>query len=454
MKRNRFKNRAYNVNQQPYSAFGAEQRRSNGGSTDERRNLSNRISPVQLQRLRQDIGSWREAMNEAESAWFPHRIKMHRLYIDTVLNGHVTGCMERRKDLTLLRGFTLKQGKDELPEDHDLLKMFRREWFDLVVNYALDALAYGYSLVSLGDIVQDNFVNASLVRRWHISPDRLNVTAFTYTLSGANFLEEPYADWHIWVPTVNENGVGSCGYGYLYRVALYEIFLRNTLGFNGDFIELFAMPYRVAKTTKTEEGERKLVEEAVQSMGAAGWAVLDPLDEIEFLEAGNAGTGYTAYESMEERCQKVISKIILGHADAMDSVPGKLGSGQGEDNSPVAKALKAKQTKDGIFIERIVNEQLLPKMRNLGFRIPEGIEWKLKNDEEREAFRAREDASNKVTAEIAQTMKNAGLKMDAKYFTDRTGIVAEEVEEPAPVSPEEARQVEKIKNQLNDIYSL
>ncbi|MCA6513896.1 MAG: DUF935 family protein [Chitinophagaceae bacterium] len=452
-KRNRLRNvkNAFSANTQPvtFGAPGSVAVRQGGGSTDPQRNLTNRIAPVQLQRLRHDVAMWREAVIEAENAWYPHRVKMQRLYIDTILNGHVYSLMERRKDLTLLRDYSFK---DEKGEDIDELKqLFNAEWFDLLVGYILDALFFGYSLVSLGDIESDQFTNTSLIRRWNVSPDRLNVPEFIYSLSGSKFAEEPYKDWHIWVSTPSENGVGTCGYGLFYKIALYEIFLRNTLGYNGDFVELFAMPYRVGKTTKTEEAERAELEAAIQNMGSAGWALIDPMDEIEFLENSMAGTGYAAYESLEERCEKKVSKIVLGHEDAVSSTPGRLGSGQGEE-SPVASALKDKQVKDGKFVERIINGQLLPKMRNLGFKLPENIRFEYKNDAEKESFRAREDASNKVTAEIAQTMKNAGLKMDAKYFEERTGIKTSEAEEIEQESEEEKAQAENVQNQLRNLY--
>jgi phage gp29-like protein len=445
----------FNANTQPvtYGAPGSVAVRQGGGSTDIVRNLTNRIAPVQLQRLRHDVAMWREAVSEAENAWYPHRVKMQRLFIDTILNGHVFSLMDRRKDLTLLRDWCFK---DEKGEEVEAIKdMFNQNWFDTIIGYSLDALFFGYSLISLGDIEGDQFKSTSLIRRWNVSPDRINVAEFIYSLSGAKFADEPYKDWHLWVPTNSENGVGTCGYGLFYKIALYEIFLRNTLGYNGDFVELFAMPYRIGKTTKTEEGERAELENAIQNMGSAGWAIIDPMDEIEFLESSISGTGYTAYESLEMRCEKKVSKIILGHSDAIDSTPGKLGATQGEDN-PIAAALRDKQVRDGKFIERTVNGQLLPKMRNLGFKIPEGIRFEYKNDQEKEAFRTKQDASNKVTAEIAQVMKNAGLKMDPKYFEERTGIKAEEIVEPKTGGPEggedEEKEVKRVQNRLESLY--
>lgn len=419
------------------------------------RNLSTVISPVQLQRLRHDVQMWRQAIDEAEQAWYPHRVRMQRLYIDTILNGHVFSLMERRKDLSLLRDFKICDGRGE--ENEEWSEYFRdQEWFSLFLAYGLDALFFGYSLISLGDVKNDAFPDLSLVRRWNVSPDRLNVARYVYSLSGVQFLEEPWSDWHIWISTQSENGATNCGYGLFYKIGLYEILLRNTLGFNADFIELYGMPYRVGKTTKTTEDERAEMEQALQSMGSAGYAILDPQDEITFLETRLSGTGWESYSNLEGRCIKVVSKLILGHEDAASSTPGKLGAGGDKEDNPITMAMLGKQTKDGRFLENVVNKSLLPRMRNLGFNIPQELKFKFKNDEEKEAFRQREDKSNQATAGVFKTIKDAGGKPDWKYFTDRTGIPVEEMPEPVPVigqtGKEEGKFNDRIQNKLNRLY--
>lgn len=418
------------------------------------RNLRNIISPVQLQRMRTDIQMWRDAITEAERAYYPFRVKMQRMYIDTILNGHVFSVMERRKDLTTLRKFKLSESQTDKSNEEWTNYFQNAQWFKDFVEYSLDALFFGYSLISLGDIVDQNVKDVSIIPRWFVSPDRHVVGTFIYSPSGKDFREEPYADWHCYVKTKSDNGVSPCGYGLFYQIAKYEIYLRNTLGYNADFVELYAMPYRVGKTTKTNETERAELEAAVRDMGSAGYAIIDPNDEIEFLESVKSGTGYTAYDNLELRCQKAVSKIVLGHADAMDSIPGKLGSQSGENN-PIHEALEDKKTKDGQFIENVVNELLFPKLRNLGIVIPEGLKFMFLNDKELMKARIAEDTANKTTAEVAQTMKNAGLKMDPKYFSERTGIPTEEIEEPKEVpSEDDLRNQKQVKNKLAELYKI
>lgn len=451
---NKVKNFGFNTQSLPGTA--ANFNYSKKGVTQ---NLANYISPVQLQRLRTDVSMWRDAIREAEKAYYPFRVKMQRIFIDTILNGHVFSLMERRKDLTLLRDFKIcdNKGVESVVLTQELEE---QTWFYDFQEYALDALFFGYSLISLGDIADSQIQDASLVPRWFISPDRHQVGSFIYATSGKDWREEPQSDWHVFVNTKSDSGISPSGYGLLYQIALYEIFLRNTLGFNGDFVELYAMPYRVGKTTKTTETERAELENAIRSMGSSGYAIIDPMDDITFLETKLGGTGFQGYDNLEKRCEAKVSKIILGHADAMDSTPGKIGAGQGEDN-PVAVALRDKQVKDARFMLPIINKQLFPKLRNLGLtNIPENYRFRYKNDAEEEAFREREDKSNLGTAQIAKTMKDAGLKMSAEYFEDRTGIPTEEVEEPKPAvgdMPEEDEQeviksAKNIQNRIKNLY--
>ncbi len=412
---------------------------------DVKKDLGNFIAPVQLQRIRQDVASWRDSIVESENVWYPHRVKQQKLYIDTILNAQVSACMDRRRDLTMLRKWDFVNSKGK--SDDKTLSYFldvvngqsqMKRWFNDYVNYSWDALAYGYSLISLGDLENDTFPNLSIIKRWNISPDRLNVTNFIYSLSGAQFMEDPYKNWHCYIPTTNEIGTSPCGYGFLYKVGIYEIFLRNLLGFNGDFVELFAQPYRVGKTTKTDEKERTEFASMLQQMGSSGWAMLDPDDAIEFIETALGGTGYNGYDNFEQRLEKKISKIILGHADAIDSIPGKLGNSK--EKSPAEKAMEDKQTRDGLFVMNSVNDILIPRMRALGFNIPDDVKAVLKNDSE------IMELNNSIIAQAVE-MTRGGLQMDMAYFTKQTGIPVS-----APAIPNKPEFKESVKNKLDKLY--
>ena len=403
------------------------------------------VAPVQLRRIRQDAETRRSAINEAENAYFPHRVRLQQMYLNTKENGHIKSCIERRKDLTILRKWEFRDANGNIDDKTTSIfcevvngKTQLKKWFINYLSFSLDALFFGYSLIKLGDVIDGEFKQISVEKRWHVSPDRRNIVSFPYMINGTCFDDEEFKDWYVFVDTPNDTGISKCGYGLFYELSVYEIFLRNLMGFNGDFIELFAQPFRVGKTNKTEEDERAEFESAIRDMGSSGYAILDDIGEtVEFIESKNSGTGFNGYDNFEKRLEDKTSRLILGHADAMSSVAGKLGNDSKE--SPAQQALEDKATADAAFILPLINNELIPRMRNIGFNIPDGVTACMQNDSEE-----RELMEN--TVDIAVKMKSAGLQMEAKYFTEKTGIP---VAEPAPLPKPFSTAVQ---NKLNELY--
>lgn len=416
------------------------------------------FAPVQFERVKVDVSTWRDAVKEAELAFYPHRVKMQRIFQDTVLNGQVTAAMKKYKDLVLLKDFRICSGETIDKKSTDLLQ---HEWFYTLSGYILDAPWFGYTLAGLGDLVEDKFPNIQLIKRWNVNPgtyDRLPyMSSYVYSLSGINFTDpsikdesgNSYYDWMIWVPTPTETGATPCGYGLLYKIAYYEILIRNNVGFNATANERFGMPIIVAKTTKTDEegdkftGERSNFESMVNNIGAAGGIVTDPTDEVELIETTKGGKGSNTYESFEERMLKMINKIVFGHADAMDSQQGKLG---GEDAAK--ESVEAVEKAVCRWYCHVINSEVIPKLQKIGFPIPMGYTFELLNSKEEVEKRVAEDENNKKTAEVVQTFKNAGYQVDEKYITERTGIPLKKVEE----SKEDPDANKRVKEKLKNLY--
>lgn len=385
------------------------------------------VASYQFERLKQDAKSWRDGVIEAENAWVPHRVKQQRIYNDTRLNGHVDACMKKIKNLVILKEFAFYEGDKE---DKETTKLFQQKWFKKLQSYIIDAYFNGYNLIGLGAIENNSFPKLKFVRPWNVSPDRLNITAYPYALGGLNFTDptlvdangNSFYDWSIWVTTDSETGPSDCGYGLLYKVAIYEIFLRNLLGFNNDYIEMFGQPYRWLQTDKQDE-ERSILERAMDEMGAAGYLVTGKDDILQFLsEGGGSGTSWKSFSDFENRMQKYISKIFFGHADALDSTPGKLGGEQGGDKSPSQIALNDTETVFSNFVEDVMNEQVIIKLQKIGFPIPVGRTFKYKNNKEKQEIKDKQVAQNVTISTTIKNLKDAGLEVDAVEASDLMGL--------------------------------
>lgn len=418
-----------------------------GGSTNQVKNLSNTLIPIQLPRIIQDIGNWRGSLTEAEDAWFPYRVKLQQMYIDTVNEPHTRACIEKRKNLTLLRKYALVDSSDTPNEEWT--QWLQSNWFRNYVNDIIDALLYGYTLSSLGDVINNDFPEISIIRRWNISPDRLNVATVTYNPSGTQFLDGDVADWHIWIKTPSDIGVSGCGYGLLYPVSYCVIQLRNNAAFRASFGELFGMPIKVVKSSASNETERNELYRDLQLMGAAGGVVLKLEDEMELIEA-KSGNGMKIYESTEISYQKAISKLLLGHSDALEPTVGKgLGSSKGAQNGQAVSeaqiALDEIQTKDAFFVEQYVEEFLI-KARNLGISIPADLKFKFLNDSEETDIIEKQC---KIATEVSLIVANfamGGINVDPAYIEKITGFKVSAAPKPEEQPVKDSKPLNRILN--------
>lgn len=425
---------------------------SAGGSNNKNRNLNNRKVPIQLTRIRQSVETWRGWITEAEQPWWPFRVKMQQGYMDTVLNAHVAACIERRKNLTLLRDFEFCN--EDGSKNDAWTKYFHRRWFTHnFVNYTLDAEIYGYNLISLGDIgshkknpgIMDCYpLNPTIITRQHVSPDREEVGSFIYSPVGTSFEKGVPDDFHVFVTTISDTGITNCGYGLLYPAAYLEILLRNNTSYNTDYIEMFAQPLRVLYTNAMEGPEQDKREDALREMASSAYIMLNDMGErMEFMTDGSKGTGYKSYNDFDMRLKGDISKLFLGHQDAISSVPGKMGAAQAtggptnddQAGSPIAQALRDVQSKNGQFCEAVYNDMLLPKLRNLGIPVPDGGYIHYLNDAEERAIQNDKNSVNQKFSTMVMTLAQAGKKVDNKLIEKTLGFPAGSVMDmPTPLA--------------------
>jgi len=411
--------------------------RNGGGSDNPARNLNNNIFPASFELVKGDLQSWADAKKQAEVAGWPFRVDLQKMYEKTVLNPHVAACIQRRKELTLLRDFQIVDAGGA-PDKH-WTEFFKLDWYvNHALHYILDADYHGFSLSSIGEIKDGVPGLLTNVKRWNISPDRKHVSIFEKSPAGYSWEEAPYDQWHVWMPTPQLNGINNCGYGLLYVATALEILQRNNVQYNTDFIEMFAQPYRWLKTNDLEGDEFEEKKKALANMGHMGALITGLQDELEFLNDGSRGNGYKAYNDFDHRAKSDISKWFGGHADFIDSTPKAMGgtqnSGGGDitddasGNTPVQKAIAAKRMIDGDNAANRTNELWIPKLRALGIDIPKGHKIKFLNDSEERAIAAQEADKNQKWGTLGLTLAQAGYRIDQKELESKLNLKLEKVD--------------------------
>lgn len=369
-----------------------------------------------LERLKQDVEKWRRAVKMAEQTHLPERASMMTIFQDTILNGHVIGCMNKRRNMTLLKDYALYNG-DEI--DDNATKLITNKQFKSIMKHLLDALYFGYSMVNVGDIRNSKLTGVRIVPREYINPENKEILSLPYLGVGVPWEGSELENWIMYADTESETGSTNCGFGLLYPVSYYEILLRNLMGYNADYAEVFGQPLRVGKTTKQGDALDEF-EEAVANFGSNPYIIIqDATDEIDFKETigASSGQGHNVYDNLEQRIEKKISKIILGHSDAMDSTPGRLGAEMGDDN-PITKALKEVEEFDNDFLENVINSEVLPKLRSLGIRVPEDVVFGFVNDNEEEKRKQKLNEKRDKVATFAEKMTKAGYELNPTELSE------------------------------------
>lgn len=308
---------------------------------------------------KKDIASWRRAWQIAINVESPRRAFLYDIYADSLVDGHLTGCIEQRKSKTLGRPFRLLTRNGE--EDAEATALLESEWFYDFLSIALDSIFWGHSLIEMGAVIRDDnglrFDSTTLIPRKHVVPEYgvLLLDPSDDIHQGIPYRSGDYARWLVEVGKPYDLGL-------LLRCAPSCISKKNMGAFWDTFGEIFGMPMRIANTSATNKADIARIEEVMDNMGAAFWGVFPEDTKISFQESSR-GDAYNVFDKRLDRCDKEISKIILSQTMTIDN-----GSSlsQSEVHLKIFDHICASDAKR---IGYIINDRLLPLMVSSGFPV-------------------------------------------------------------------------------------
>lgn len=352
------------------------------------------IQEKAIERTKQDIKKWRDALQVAEQVENPDRSALYAIYTDILLDPHLVSIFHSRKQKTLSRAFKIVNDAGE--EDLEKTKILEAEWFHKFMNFSLDSRAWGYSLVQFGDIVMDRFSDLRLVPRQHVKPTMGLVVKEPSDEKGINFLEPPMTDWLI--------GIGDqFDLGFLNSATPFVIWKRNAMGAWAEYQQIFGMPMRVGKTDIQDEKLRVNMENMMKGLGQKSWAVVGLEDTIEFVQS-TGSIGNPVYENMAKFCDEQISKLVYGQTMTADNGSSR---SQAEVHQEVANEYAASDMK---FLQYVINDKLFPLLNIHGFGF-DGFQFK---------WDSTEKLSLKQQFEIDEKLM-FHFDVDPAYITEKYG---------------------------------
>lgn len=352
--------------------------------------------------VKNDVGVWRHAWQQAVDPRNPDRRKLYDIYRDAMIDSHLSGCIQQRVGFVMSRSFKLVNADGVA--DTDAAKLFDRAWFKDLCRLCLESIWYGHSLVELGDIVSDNdgrpaFSSVDLIPRRHVIPEkgvvvtRLGASA----ASGIPYREKPDADWLIEAGRPDDLGL-------LLKAALHTIPKKHAMSFWDCFAEIFGMPWRIARTSTRDPKEFRRIQDMIYDAGANQGIVTGADTEIQLVESGK-GDAFNVYDKRIDRANSELSKLVIGQTMTIED-----GSSLSQSQTHLRVFLNLVES-DRDMLRDIINNQLIPRMVLHGFPVA-GLrfEW--------------DDAVDYTPEQQIQyeTMVADRYEVDPAYFADKYGM--------------------------------
>lgn len=370
----------------------------------------------QITRARQTIADWRCALEEWEDTEDSDRGDLLDIYHDAILDCHVISVINTRVNKTSNKDFKIVDKDKKV--DEEATRLLKSKWFKNFVKSALSSKFWGFTLIQMGDIKDDKFQKAKPVNRYHVQPEKNLVSYEANGIEGIDYTKKPQSYWLVPVGDEME-------FGLLVQVSLMYLYKKWTLNALNEFLEIYGQPIRLGKTDiNDQEGFSNMVE-MVRDMGANTWAVLKREDEIQLVEGVKGINGQTPHEFFNRFCDEQISKAILGQTMTTDD-----GSSQSQANVH-ENVLNDIIKDDSQDIEFLVNDELLPRMRTLGFPIAKD-RFFMYNDDEVISMLDR--------STIDKNLSDMGVTLTTEYLEDQYKVeIDEEAMEAKKAAEEQAR---------------
>lgn len=377
-----------------------------GFADNKQTGITTQSFPVQVRRIRQDVGKWRAALDQAEAVFYPNRTNLLNIYADVVLDAHLSSVLGTRKINVLGKPFKVVDGAGK--ENPKLTKLLQRPWFRQACELALESKFWGHSLIEFDTPTDGEFHRVTLIDRQYVFPEAGLVRTMPGMITGTDYRNDPqFAPWLLEVGGVRDLGL-------LLKASPYVIWKKNVLSAWADFTELFGMPYR-SVTGDMDAAQIAAAEKMMAEMGQAGYGIFsgDQL-KVDFI-APSTGND-KIYDSFLERINSELSKLVLGQTMTTDSGSSR---SQGEVHERVADAYTRD---DATWLSEWINEMLLPFLLVHGYPLA-GYEF---------AFDDTETLSKQQQFLIVQgIMKDSGYQVSMKYLMDTFGVELQE--KPAPI---------------------
>lgn len=347
--------------------------------------------------LRKEIDDWINARTARRDPFHPVTYYQQQLYKDAILDNHLAGAIDTQRILPIVnKEFIIRDPKGNTDIDRSML--IQGKWFRDILRQALLSIFYGYSLIFVDNLNSPSRTILN-IHRENVVPELGRILNNPLDLTGKHIDYQQFPAYFLFA------SLGSDTVGLIESVAPLTIYKRHSWASWDEFEQIFGLPIRIARTAINTREHKDDIQQWLETMGTAAYAILDKQTDIEIKES-NRSDAYHIYLEKVNAANREISKRILGQTMTMED-GSSLSQAQVHE-----KVLKEVHASDLTELTDWVNDTLFPVLRIHGFDIPEGYSF---------AAQDREVISPKEKITIDQALLNAGYNINPDYIENFYG---------------------------------
>jgi len=372
-------------------------------------------------RTRADIQKWRSALNVAQNPVLPRSYPLQDLYDNLESDGHYLAQKELRKTATSGYGFSvidIKTGE----VNQEKTDFFCGEWFFNFLDYALDSIFKGFTLIELTDPKTLTF---ELIPRRNVIGALGIVQRDVGDCTGINFNAKEYRDTLIKVGKPTDLGLMANICGQL-------IWKRNAQQSWAEFTERFGMPLITATTSQTSPADIRQLDAMLAELGESARAVLPEGTTIGVTPFAGSDA-FKVYDQQIERINAEISKPITGGTMVTDD-----GSSRSQSEVHERNLDDKLSEADRRMIMFVVNGQLIPLLQR--FKYP------FNPDTDRFQFNQSFELDLTQHWNIVNQMIAQGYEVDEKWLAQTFNVPISGRRENVGVQPSLAADMSLYRN--------
>lgn len=267
-----------------------------------------------VDRTMKAVGDWWNALQSAESVYFPNRSDLDDILSTVEIDGHLSGIIDKRIKTVANKKMYFK-GKDGKKIDalDDLAKLenfkdLRKKRFSKVFRGL-----FGVEFIPGAEF------EYKIIPRKHINPVEKLITKEQWGNDGFKY----EGIWNIIILGERDD------FGLMNKCAPYALWKKGVMGDWAQFIEIFGQPFIMFLYNGYDEKTKKEVDAALERMGGGTKMQLPKEVEPKVFDAKGSNGDGNLQDKFRIACNQEMSVIILG---ATETTTSSSSSGHAQSN--------------------------------------------------------------------------------------------------------------------------